>query len=68
MTHSLILNEKNQIVAIDCLPSKKQTEIEVSEDELPMNYNDFCFEFHKYSYIENQFIETEQLYTLNVMK
>lgn len=58
--------KKKQIVAIDCFPSKNQTEIEVSEAEFPIDYNDFCFEFHNYSYIENKFILTDKLYDANV--
>ena len=64
--HSLILNEKSHIVAIDCFPSKKQKRVEISEDKFPMPYEDFCFEFHNYSYVEEQFILTEELYDTNV--
>lgn len=64
--HNLIVDEKNRIVAIDCLPSEKQKIVEVSENKFPMPYEDFCFEFHNYSYIENQFVLTEELYGANV--
>lgn len=65
-THNLILDENNRIVAIDCFPSKTQKEVQVNTDDFPMPYEEFCFEFHNYSYIENQFVLTEELYGTNL--
>lgn len=65
----IITDKDYNIVAIDCIPSKEQTETVVKFSELPSEYQNFGFEIDNYYFINNQFIDKRKYNSaINFMK